>query len=212
MDKSEKAVSVFDKRAQDYQSRFMDVSHYGDTLDRFSAKLQPNATILELACGPGNVTRYLLDKRPDLKITGTDLSPNMLALARKNNPEAHFRLLDIRAIGKMEQSFDGVVCGFGLPYLSKTEAFDFIGKLSKILNPKGMVYLSTMEGDYQTSALQKSSDGQDEIFIHYHQTDYLVDALERAGMQIFTKKTQIYEPKPDTTDLILIAQWNPNSK
>lgn len=51
----------------------MDVTLYQDTLVVFAATVaNERAEILELACGPGNVTRYLLDKCPGWKILGTD--------------------------------------------------------------------------------------------------------------------------------------------
>src|SRR5438045_2838934 len=99
MDKTKIAVDLFNKLASEYQKKYMDVSLYSDSLNLF-CKLIPkqNATVLELACGPGNVTKYLLDKRPDLKILGTDLGPNMIKLARQNNPTVEFKILDCRNI------------------------------------------------------------------------------------------------------------------
>lgn len=47
-----------------------------------------NVKILEIATGPGNVVKYILCKRPDFKIFGIDLSPNMIELAKQNNPQA----------------------------------------------------------------------------------------------------------------------------
>ena len=208
MDKSNQAIAVFDKRATDYQSRYMDVSNYHDTLDALCEALQPDARVLELACGPGNMTRYVLDKRPDLKISGSDLAPNMVALAKINNPEADFCVMDMREIHQLDEKYDCIICGFGLPYLSKVETLALLSRMQTVLHPGAMVYLATMEGDYETSRVQKSSDGVDAIFIHYHQADYLIDTLETAGFEIIAKKSQAF-PQNNDTDLILIAKWNP---
>jgi cyclopropane fatty-acyl-phospholipid synthase-like methyltransferase len=207
MDKSSQAIAVFNKRANDYQSRYMDVASYHDTLDVFCDMLQPDARVLELACGPGNMTRYMLDKRPDLKIFGSDLAPNMISLAKTNNPEADFSVADMREINQISEKFNGLICGFGLPYLPKEEALAFIAHLPKVLFSNALVYLSTMEGDYKTSRIQKSSDGLDEIFIHFHEAGYLTAALETAGFEILLKKSQEF-PGNNDTDLILIAKWS----
>jgi len=45
--------------------------------------LNEQAKVLELACGPGNITKCLLSKRPDLEILATDIAPNILELAKK---------------------------------------------------------------------------------------------------------------------------------
>lgn len=200
------AVGVFDKLADSYQDKFMDVSLYHDSLDLFCQNiLKENATVLELACGPGNITKYVLEKRPDFKILGTDLAPNMIRLAKKNNPNAEFKILDFRKIKLLNQKFDAVLCGFGLPYLSKKEVLEFITDSDQILHDGGILYLSTMEDDNQNSRFQKGSSG-DEVFINYHQADYLVEALENNGFTIIhLERINYLHNEQDTTDLILIA-------
>jgi ubiquinone/menaquinone biosynthesis C-methylase UbiE len=207
-DKTKIAVDIFDKCATLYQDKFMDVSLYHDTFNVFCNEIQKeNPAILELACGPGNITNYLLQKRPDLKILGTDLAPKMIALAQENNPTADFQLLDVKAINTLDKTYDGIMCGFGLPYLSREEAIQLIQESYAILNPNGLLYLSTMEDDYSKSDWQKGSTG-DAIFMHYHQEDYLSATLTKVGFRIIETQRKIY-PAPDgssITDLILIAK------
>ncbi|MCW3102735.1 MAG: SAM-dependent methyltransferase [Bacteroidetes bacterium] len=208
LDKNENAVAIFNKLAKEYQSKFMDVSLYGDTFDRFCNAIKSgNARVLELACGPGNITKYLLSRRPELEILGTDLSENMIALAAANNPAAEFRLMDCRNIGTLDEKYDAVMCGFCLPYLSKEEALQLIRDASKIIRARGIIYISTMEDEYSNSGLRKGSTG-DEIFMHYHESDYLIKALEENGFEMLETTRKEY-PGPDgskTTDIVLIAQ------
>ena len=97
------------------------------------------------------------------------------------------------------------MCGFGLPYLSKEEAIQFIADSTKILNSDGVFYISTMEDDNSKSKFQKGSSG-DEIFINYHQADYLTKALQTNGFQIINLQRKKYlHNEQDTTDLIIIA-------
>ena len=206
MDQTKIAVDIFNKLANGYQDKFMDVSLYHDSFDIFCDNIKKeNASVLELACGPGNITKYLLEKRPDLKITGSDLAPNMIELAKINNPKAEFQLLDFRNIKRLNNKFDAIMCGFGLPYLSKEEAIQFIADSTKILNSDGVFYISTMEDDNSKSKFQKGSSG-DEIFINYHQADYLTKALQTNGFQIINLQRKKYlHNEQDTTDLIIIA-------
>jgi len=183
-DKTKIAVAVFDKCAKLYQDKFMDVSLYHDTFDLFCREIKKeNPAILELACGPGNITKYLLQQRSNFKVLATDLAPNMIALAQENNPTAGFQLLDQKNIGSLNKTFDGIVCGFGLPYLSKEEAIQLIQDSYTILNNDGVFYLSTMEDDYSKSDWQKGSTG-DTIFMHYHQEDYLLETLKNVGFKL----------------------------
>ena len=81
-DKTKNAVALFDTYAQAYMDKFMDQSKYHDSFDLFCSSLtKANAELLELGCGPGNITKYLSSKRPDFSILGTDLSDKMLELA-----------------------------------------------------------------------------------------------------------------------------------
>lgn len=208
MNEIQSAVAVFDKLADVYQDKYMDVSLYHHSFDLFCDQITlENAKILELACGPGNITQYLLKKRPDFKILGTDLSPNMVELAKINNPTAEFQLMDCREIGRLDQRYDAIMCGFCLPYLSKEEAIQLVQDASELLNPNGVLYISTMEDDYSKSGPKTSSDGAHQLYMYFHQADYLTAALQEHGFKTINLQRQDY-PTQDgtkTTDLLIIA-------
>lgn len=213
MDKTEIAVQLFGQWAERYQEKYMDISAYHDSLEVFCEALEKkDARILELACGPGNITHYLLAKRADFQILATDLSPQMIALAQANNPTAEVALMDCRAITDLKMTYEGIVCGFGLPYLSQEEALQLIQDCYQILTPKGVLYLSTMEGDYASSGWQgPSSGGAERMYIHYHEASYLQDGLNHVGFTILRidRKVFPHEDGSRTTDLLIIAQKNP---
>lgn len=58
---------------------------------------RPFASILDLGCGPGNVTQLLAERWPTAAITGVDASPDMLAAARRTVPAARFVAADLNA-------------------------------------------------------------------------------------------------------------------
>lgn len=201
-------IGIFNKHAKQYQDKYMDVSLYHDTFDLFCNSIaKKDADILEVACGPGNITKYLLCQRPDFKIVGIDLAPNMLELAKINNPGAEFLLMDCRNISTIGKKYDGIVCGFCLPYLSREESIKWIGDASSLLQAGGVIYISTMEeDDHNKSGIRKSGSG-DEMFINYHQADYLLDALKQYGLEIIKlqRKKHTSEDGTETTDLVLVA-------
>jgi ubiquinone/menaquinone biosynthesis C-methylase UbiE len=209
VDKNEMAIIVFDKCAVEYQEKYMDVDLYKQTLNLFCDSIKKKEPhILELACGPGNITQYLLQQKPQFKIVGIDLAPNMVKLARLNNASAEFKVMDCRGISVIDEKFDGIMCGFCLPYLSKEEAVKLIADASQLLKKEGVIYLSTMEGSYSESGLQKSSSGKYELYMYFHEDGYLLNALSENGFKIINIQHQDY-PASDKTkvvDLIIIAR------
>lgn len=206
MDKTTMAVAVFDEHARQYQDKYMDQHAYSATLDLFCQHLpQHSADVLDVACGPGNISRYLLGQRPELHILGIDLSPNMLLLARENNPQADFQLLDCRHIDRLERQFAGIVCGFVLPYLSREEALQLITDASSMLLSGGVLYLSTMEDAYSKSGMQTSSSGS-QLYQYFHEAAYLIPALEASGFTLLLQHRQPFPGDPQTTDLVLVAR------
>ena len=206
MDQTKIAVDIFNKLADDYQDKFMDVSLYHNSIVLFCNSIEKEkAEILELACGPGNITKYLLEIRPDFKILGIDLAPNMIELAKINNPTVTFQLLDCKAITTLNKKYDGIICGFGLPYLSKAEAVQFIRNSSQQLTKNGILYISTMEDDNSKSGFKTGSTG-DTMYQNFHQADYLSAALEKNDFNIIHLERKKYIRNHEkTTDLIIIA-------
>jgi SAM-dependent methyltransferase len=204
-----KAAEVFDKSAKIYQDKFMDVSSYADGLNFFCDNIKTNnAAILDIACGPGNITRYLLDRKPDYQILGLDLSPNMLDLARINNPTAKFELMDCREIDSIEQKFDGVVCGFCLPYLTADETLELVANVAGLLIPGGMFYLSTMEEDDQIKSRYQVSSSGDKVYVNYHRGDFLTKALLDNNFELVdTKRFRAPDKNGEMiTDLVLTGR------
>lgn len=208
MDNYQITVNTFNKLADKYQEKYMHMDFYHDTYDKFCSYLtKKNAEIFEVACGPGNITQYLLDKRPDYKVLGTDLAPNMVELAKSNNPSANFQVLDSREIDQLERQFDAVLCGFCLPYLSKQDVAKLIKDSAALLSSDGLIYISTMEDEYDKSGFQTSSTG-DQAYLYYHQADYLTSELEANGFDILDiqRKEFPVELGVAATDLFIIAK------
>lgn len=196
------AGDIFNKHATEYQSRFMNVDLYADTFADFCASLQTGAKVLEIACGPGNITQHLLRKRPDLQIFGIDLAPNMIELARQNNPSAEFAVMDCRNIATLDSIYDAVMCGFCLPYISMEEAERLIADCTELLSPNGVIYLSTMEDDYSKSGIVTNSHGE-QCQMYFYTSGDLRQMLVSHNFEVLCEERKI---SGAVTDLVLIAR------
>ncbi|MCH9030348.1 MAG: class I SAM-dependent methyltransferase, partial [Bacteroidetes bacterium] len=113
MDSYKETFKTWNKIASVYEDKFMDLELYNDIYDIFCELLDNvNPRILDVGFDPGNITKYILFKRPDFNIQEIDIATNMIELARKNNPTANFKVMDGRQIHKLEANFDAVVFVF----------------------------------------------------------------------------------------------------
>ncbi len=69
--------------------------------------------VLHLGCGGGHVDSHL---KRWMRITGVDLSPAMLRLARRLNPEVTYRRGDMRTV-HLGRTFDGVLISDAVAYM-----------------------------------------------------------------------------------------------
>lgn len=178
MDKYQETFDTWNNIASLYNEKFMDLELYNATYDHICNEVTTNwAKILDIGCGPGNITRYLLTKRPDFEILGIDIAPNMIELAKLNNPTAHFAVMDSRGLLDLNMKFDAIIVGFCLPYLSDVECRELIANASKLLNDHGLIYLSFVAGDPKESDYKTGAGGR--VYFQYHRLDDLIAELKK---------------------------------
>ena len=207
-DKYTITFETWNKVASIYQDKFMDLDIYNDTYDFFcSAIIGKHPRILEIGCGPGNITRYLQTKRQDFQIDATDIAPNMIDLATKNNPTVACYILDAKNIETLETKFDGIMCGFCLPYLSWDDVRKFIKDCFWLLHIDGIFYISFIEGDYEKSGYQYGSTW-DRTYLYYHSRENLLELLRTSGFNIIYSSNKNYKKSNIVSDIhtIVIAK------
>lgn len=208
MDSYQITFETWNKVASLYQDRFMDLDLYNDTYNRFCQLVEKqNPAIFEIGCGPGNITRFLLKKRPDFQIQAVDVSPNMVELAKSNNPTAQFSVMDCRTIDTITLKFDAIICGFCIPYLSKNDTAKLFENCSRLLNSGGILYFSAIKGDYHNSGYVAASTG-DKTYVYYYDEAYLQQQLSQNNFSLLDLQYKHF-PKADgssSVDIIFIAR------
>ena len=209
MDKYNLNTNTFNKLATQYQDRFMNYDGYLDTFDLFiNAIDKDEAKILEIACGPGYVTKYLHSHKPNFMIYGIDVAPKMIELARTNNPAAKYDVMDCRYLSHFNESFDAIMCAFGLPYITQEDAIKLINDSCGLLSENGVLYISTMEGKYSDSEYLKSAAYNEGTYVYYHEAAYLKETLESNNMKVLHEVRKPYQNAEGNkfVDLFLIAE------
>jgi SAM-dependent methyltransferase len=96
--------------------------NYSEEVEMYCRVIRENAglpvkTLLHLACGAG-----ILDFafKNHFKVTGVDISPGMLEVAAKLNPEITYHLADMRSV-RLHETFDAVAIPDAIGYMTTRE-------------------------------------------------------------------------------------------
>jgi len=75
------------------------------------------AAVVDLGCGPGNLTRLLRDRWPDARILGLDSSPEMIDKARAVDDSIDWEVADLRAWAEAAEPVDVLVSNATLQWV-----------------------------------------------------------------------------------------------
>lgn len=108
---------------------------------------QDTRRVLELASGTGRVTRHLLAALPaDGELVATDLNEPMIAEGRArlpDDPRLRWQTADAQAIPFGDETFDVVVCQFGLMFVP--DKLLALREMRRVLRPGSRLLLSTWD-------------------------------------------------------------------
>src|SRR5262249_21242613 len=146
--------------------------------------------VLDAGCGTGLPTaRQLVDAGAE--VTGIDISPVMLSLARANVPEAEFLLQDATEVDASLGVFDAVVAFFSLLMLPRSDIPAALASLRAVLRPGGWLVLGMVEADLDDVPIPF-------LGVSVHVTGYFEEQLRRvaseAGFRIVSEQTERYAP------------------
>lgn len=99
--------------------------------------------VLDLGVGSGRTTRYLAPFCADY--LGIDISPEMLAHARRDHPRQRFREGDLRALADLrEPEFDFILIAYNtIDVLDHDDRLAFLAAVCRLLKPDGLFVFST---------------------------------------------------------------------
>jgi ubiquinone/menaquinone biosynthesis C-methylase UbiE len=108
------------------------------------AQVAPDGgAVLDVGTGPGVLLVELAARRPDLRLTGVDLSADMIAAATRNlrpfGERVSTRVGDVTSLPFPDRSFDLIVSSLSLHHWDHPEAA--VPELARILRPGGRVHI-----------------------------------------------------------------------
>jgi ubiquinone/menaquinone biosynthesis C-methylase UbiE len=156
--------------------------------------------ILDVACGPGLLSKELAIRLPQATVTGIDYSKHAINLAKQNCQglaNSQFRQMDAYRIQFSSAKFDAVVCKDSLHHFNKpTQA---LKEMLRVLKPGGLLYLQDMRRDLP-GYLLKLAMPPDTVTkqLQYYSTraaytkSEIANVLKKMGIKNFNIKTKIF--------------------
>jgi len=130
---------AYNRISEDYKEDYFSDPILAEAFESWLALLPVNGKILDAGCGHGDpIIARLLEK--DFCVTGSDLSPAMLAQAKAQYPNVEFWEKAITEIDA-DITFDGICSFSSMLYLDQIDFFHGIYRLSRALKPGGLLLL-----------------------------------------------------------------------
>ena len=186
----------YDLTATEYAERFH--HHLQDRpLDRamltgFAGLAGPDAIIADVGCGTGATSRMLSDIGMD--VVGIDLSPNMIATARRLNPGLHFQVGSMTNLDFEDGLFDGICAWYSVIHIPDELLPRVFSEFHRVLRPDGVAVVAFQVGD-QPRTFKEMFGEQVSLTFYRRQPDTVALLLDEAGLEPYAGLVR--EPNDD---------------
>jgi len=174
---TKKTIEFYDKHVEKYFESGGVVLE--NKMNKFIELLQGNK-ILDVACGPGHDTDYLMKK--GFNCLGIDLSKKMIEFAKKRH-KGKFRVADFLNLKFKENSFDGIWCSSAFTHIDKSDLSKTLLDFKRISKSNGIFGIIVPENQERK---QKKSDSR--IFTMFEKEE-LENYLTESGFKILWSET-----------------------
>ncbi len=180
---------AYDTVAADYAAYFPDT--WAETsldlamVDAFVAAVRGAgegvAEVLDAGCGAGRMSRYLADR--GLRPRGLDLSPGMVAMARRDHPDLSFDVASLDALPLPDASVDGVLLWYSVIHTPPSGLRRVLAEAVRVCRPGGHLLVASQSGrGVRDVAPSYRRFGHDiTLERHLHTADDLAEGLEATG-------------------------------
>lgn len=151
--------------------------------------------VADVGCGPGQVTA-LLRREFGLDSYGVDLSPEMVALARRENPGVRFEVGDLRALDLTDGALAGLVSWFSFIHVPPAELDTVWAEFRRVLAPGGPLVLAFQVGD-KPFHLDEAFGWSLDLDYQRWRPERLVERLSEAGFRV--EAQLVSQPRTDAT-------------
>ncbi len=150
-------------------------------LTAFAEEVRGRGPVLDVGCGPGHVTAYLAGLGVD--VSGVDLSPRMVAHARRLHPGLRFEVASATDLPVDGARLGGVLGWWSLFNLPRDVLPGVLASFAAVLVPGGRVLVGTHVGDGDVVRTEAYGGVPVSWTTHLWRPDRLAALLADAGLE-----------------------------
>ena len=174
--------AAYDGVAAEYAAQFADeLAHKPfdrDALARFAATVGPAGDVYDLGCGPGHTTAVL--HAHGARVAGFDLSPELVAHARRLHPGVRFAVADMLALPLADGTAAGLVAFYAIVHFTPADVRPAVAEMHRVLRPGGRLLLAFHSGN-ETKTVERFLGGAADLAFVFHPPADVAAELTRAG-------------------------------
>ncbi len=180
---------AYDAVAEDYATYLPDTRAEAPLdlamIDAFAAAVMPadDARVLDAGCGTGRISRYLAER--GCLVEGVDLSPGMVAMARRDNPDLVFTVGSLTDLPCPGDRFAGVMLWYSIIHTPPAGLARIFAETTRVLRPAGhvLVAFQSGEGIRDVSAAYRRFGHEIKLERHLHTADHVAAVMESHGLR-----------------------------
>jgi SAM-dependent methyltransferase len=161
--------------------------------------------VADVGCGPGYVTRHLHDL--GVKAFGIDLSPNMIAIARRDYPELRFELGTMTDLDLADDSVAGVLAFWSVIHVPDHSVPGVFEQFRRVLRPGGHLLVGFHVGDETRHSSEGYSGRPINVESFRRRPEQIAHWLRGAGFTIDAEL--IMRPDDEVPGAIILARRQP---
>ncbi len=159
--------------------------------------------VADVGCGTGHQTALLHGLGVD--VFGVDLSPGMLAVARREHPGIRFTVGSMLALDLPDGCLGGLLAYYSTIHVPDDLLPTVLAGFARVLAPGGHLLLAFQVGD---EPLRLSEAFGHEIALEFHRRrpGYMAELVEDAGLVVRTRLVREAEEDERTAQAYLVAR------
>lgn len=179
---------AYDTVAEDYAASFPDARAEAPLdrgmIDAFAEAVTSadDPRTLDAGCGAGRMSRYLADR--GCRVEGIDLSPNMIARARRDHPDLPFTVGSLLELPCPDEQFAGVMLWYSIIHTPPAGQERIFFEAARVLRPGGhlLVGFQAGAGTHDVSAAYRRFGHEIELQRYLYTADEVAAQLEAVGL------------------------------